>query len=326
MQLLSPVASRLVDTIQCVQNGGGSRIPRSFLLSGPPGVGKTFAVRRALETCSDCNESSRSLISLRGSELLATHPSDASRALLRTFRHAAERAIEDNSATVLFLDECDALLSVDTLAAILATLLDRMSSVLDRKVDTVLGWDRLVVVAATNRVDSIPVFLRRSGRFDQELPMAPPTAIERASILQSLLQEQQKPSTTTDSKLEELTTVSSHPAVANVDEDQLRNLSEVCVGYVPADLVALVRRASVLAVQERKSSIDFESLQRAMVDVGASALRDASLSAPPMITWNDIAGDPGGAKVIKNRRSWELQKNLCVEMDRGSIVLSPAFV
>jgi hypothetical protein len=34
-----------------------------------------------------------------------------------------------------------------------------------------------------------------------------------------------------------------------------------------------------------------------MSDVGASALRDASLSAPPKITWNDIAGDPGGAKV-----------------------------
>jgi len=83
-------------------------------------------------------------------------------------------------------------------------------------------------------------------------------------------------------------------------QDEIREIAELCVGFVAADLSALVRKAWLLSLQEYNggdnTNILFSHLEAARDLVGASALRDASLAAPPKITWDDIAGDPGGAK------------------------------
>jgi MoxR-like ATPase len=291
-QPLSPIAKLLVDTIWCVRQG--ANVPRSFLLSGPPGVGKTHAVRLASQSSVNTE-----LISLRGSELLAKgsgNPSEASRALRWEFERAALMVTEEtkcNTVVLVFVDECDALLSVEPIAAMFATILDRLSSSKQEE-----GWSRLIVVAATNRVDSLPGMLRRAGRLDQEIPIAPPNALERATILQSLL--------------EGSSYLDSSKANNGFDPEELRRISEICVGYVPADLTALVRRAALLAVQADAENITPAYLEQAMGDVGASALRDASLSAPPKITWDDIAGDPGGAKVSFHCRQLHLISTFCL--------------
>jgi MoxR-like ATPase len=292
-QPLSPIAKLLVDTIRCVRQG--ANVPRSFLLSGPPGVGKTHAVRLA----SQASIHNTKLVSLRGSELLAkgsSNPSEASRALKREFERAALMLTEEtkqDGVILVFLDECDALMSVEPIAAMFAKILDRLNSA---KQDE--GWGRLIVIAATNRVDSLPAMLRRAGRLEQEIPIAPPNALERATILQSLL--------------EGSSYLDSSKANNGFDPKELRRISEICVGYVPADLTALVRRAALLAVQADAENISPAYLEQAMGDVGASALRDASLSAPPKTTWDDIAGDPGGAKVSLQYRQLILISTFCL--------------
>jgi SpoVK/Ycf46/Vps4 family AAA+-type ATPase len=82
----------------------------------------------------------------------------------------------------------------------------------------------------------------------------------------------------------------------SVPVEELKDIAELCVGYVPADLAALVRGAALLSVttlspssdEGRKSSFGVY-LKRAMNDVGTSALRDPALPAPPTSTWDDIA-------------------------------------
>jgi len=49
----------------------------------------------------------------------------------------------------------------------------------------------------------------------------------------------------------------------------------------------------------------YHYLQRAMIDVGASALRDSKLSAPPTTTWDDVAGNLQ-AKVCCCRRCYTM--------------------
>mmetsp|Transcript_18354 Transcript_18354/g.51147 ORF Transcript_18354/g.51147 Transcript_18354/m.51147 type:complete len:511 (+) Transcript_18354:944-2476(+) len=175
-------------------------------------------------------------------------------------------------------------------------------------------WKRIVVVGATNRIDSIPSYLRRAGRFDHEIPMAPPQAGERARLLASLLgkvqqsssgepeQEREQGQDEQDSFPIDPERNSSLPS-----PDELREFAELCVGYVAADLSALVRKAWLLRLQDKAPgdscsiSISIAHLEAARGVVGASALRDASLAAPPKITWDDIAGDPGGAKTALRR-------------------------
>jgi SpoVK/Ycf46/Vps4 family AAA+-type ATPase len=262
----SMVTKLLVDIIHCVAN----RIPtsRTMLLSGPPGVGKTYSVKAALAHC----YLNTKLVSLRGSELLQQQLNPA-RALEREFQMA--RSTAGDGVVLLFLDECDALVSVDSMAAMLATLLDRVDS----------NKDRLVVVGATNRIESIPNMLRRPGRFDCEIPLSPPNVFQRNQILSKVFQE-------------------TLGLPSDFEKQEIMRIAELCVGYVPADLAALFRRAAYLARQdqsrddsdtEQASTVNY--LESAMNDVSASALRDAALAAPPNTSWDDIAGDPGNAKV-----------------------------
>jgi SpoVK/Ycf46/Vps4 family AAA+-type ATPase len=299
---ISPVTQLLLHTALCMNHN--IPVPRTFLLSGPPGVGKTYSVKQVLDLCPFPVQ----LVSLRGSEVLQT-TTNAAQSLAREFEKAANRHKKQNpnqnstsSLSIIFLDECDALVSDNTMAAMLATLLDKVANI----------WSQLMVVGATNRIDSIPGYLRRAGRFDKEIPMTPPNAKERASILSSLLllMRQQQQST---SKAEGATD-EEHSLWMEETRNEIQRIAELCVGYVPADLNALVRKATLLAAQEetgtnaeRPSVI--HQLEAAMLDVGPSALRDASLCSPPKISWDDIAGDPGGAKTaLRQAIEWPRTK------------------
>ena len=168
---------------------------------------------------------------------------------------------------IIFIDECDALLSSTVVAGMLSTLLDRTCR------------SRPLVVAATNSVDSVPSSLRRPGRFDIEFSVAPPTGLERLSILVSLIGD---------------SGMSSIP-----EPETLREAAEEFVGYVAADLVAIVQRAVALAVDAGRDAIDADVLRKAKSDVEASPLRSTHSSVPATqkTRWEDIAGDPGGALV-----------------------------
>jgi SpoVK/Ycf46/Vps4 family AAA+-type ATPase len=330
----SPAARILMDTLHCIHriqssagvagqaSIGGCDIPRAFLLSGPPGVGKTHAVRMAVQGanqelgCNYCH-----LVVVQGSEIRSDgrdSNSNPATTLEHYFLQAIQQMRVTQHVTMIFLDECDALLassreslsspSYSMTESILGRLLDEMNSL--ALLDPV--WMRLIVVAATNRVDAIPTTLRRPGRLDREIPLTPPDADTRMKILQSLL-------TTTFLRTTQSwdNTTQSDRSIQNgrggLSSKELQEIADSCVGFVPADLAAVVRRVELLQVpvwndpRQRVTSTDdgtnmtrtaMEIWAQAVSEVGASALRDAALTSPPTTTWDDIAGDPGGAKTI----------------------------
>ncbi len=136
------------------------------------------------------------------------------------FREASEK-----SPTVIFIDEIDSLCpkrkdaGTGTEKRVISTLLTSM--------DGINSSSKIVVIAATNRVDSIDEALRRPGRFDQEIEVGIPGVPQRLAILKAIMRK--TPHTLT--------------------EGQFQQIADVTHGYVGADMASLYQETSIRIVQ-----------------------------------------------------------------------------
>ena len=148
----------------------GIEAPKGILLYGPPGTGKTLLARAI------ANETEASFYSISAPEIVNKYYGESEKKLRELFEKA-----EKDSPSLIFIDEIDAIAQKreeiqgeveKRIVAQLLTLMDGLNK--NRKV---------IVIAATNRPDSLDEALRRPGRFDRELEIAIPKEEDRLEIL-----------------------------------------------------------------------------------------------------------------------------------------------
>jgi cell division protease FtsH len=153
----------------------GGRIPRGVLLVGPPGTGKTLLAKAI------AGEADVPFYSISGSDFVEMFVGVGASRVRDLFNQAKE-----NSPCIIFIDEIDAVgrkrgngmnsgghdEREQTLNAILVEM-DGFSST-----------DKVIVIAATNRVDVLDPALLRPGRFDRHIFVSLPDIAGREQILQ----------------------------------------------------------------------------------------------------------------------------------------------
>ena len=151
---------------------------RGVLLHGPPGTGKTAAVKALLGAAAR-GPRPVSFFSRKGADCLGKYMGEAERSLRLLFQEAERR-----QPSIVFFDEIDGPRprkqrgggEGDAIhGSVVATLLALMDGLNPR--------GSVVVVAATNRPDAVDPALRRPGRFDRELRFALPGPAARRDIL-----------------------------------------------------------------------------------------------------------------------------------------------
>jgi transitional endoplasmic reticulum ATPase len=189
--------------------------PRGVLLAGPPGSGKTL-IARAL-----ANQCEASFISIKGPELLSKWVGESEKGVREIFRHAKQAA-----PCIVFFDELDSM-APRRGGGNDGNVGDRVIAQLLTEMDGIEGREGVIVLAATNRPELIDPALLRPGRFDLIVELRHPNEEERRAIFAVHLREK--------------------PIAPEVTAEEL---AKVTPGRSGADIEAICRRASLLALRD----------------------------------------------------------------------------
>uniref|UniRef100_A0A6Q2XEQ2 ATPase family AAA domain-containing protein 2 n=1 Tax=Esox lucius TaxID=8010 RepID=A0A6Q2XEQ2_ESOLU len=221
--------------------------PRGCLFYGPPGTGKTLVARALANECSQ-GDKKVSFFMRKGADCLSKWVGESERQLRLLFDQAYLMR-----PSIIFFDE------IDGLAPVRSSRQDQIhSSIVSTLLALMDGLDsrgEIVVIGATNRLDSIDPALRRPGRFDREFLFNLPDKKARRQIL-------------------EIHTRDWNPRLAEQFVDEL---AEKCVGYCGADIKALCTEAALMALRRRYPQI-YGSSVKLQLDVSTIVLGPCDFS------------------------------------------------
>ncbi|XP_047997445.1 transitional endoplasmic reticulum ATPase TER94 isoform X2 [Leguminivora glycinivorella] len=248
----------------------GVKPPRGILMYGPPGTGKTLIARAV------ANETGAFFFLINGPEIMSKLAGESESNLRKAFEEA-----DKNSPAIIFIDELDAIAPKREKTH--GEVERRIVSQLLTLMDGMKKSSHVIVMAATNRPNSIDAALRRFGRFDREIDIGIPDATGRLEILRIH---------TKNMKLGD-----------DVDLEQIAAESH---GHVGADLASLCSEAALQQIREKMDLIDLEddqidaevlnslavsmdNFRYAMTKSSPSALRETVVEVPN-VSWTDIGG------------------------------------
>ena len=286
----------------------GVDAPKGVLLYGPPGTGKTLLAKAV------AGETNAHFISISGPEIMGKHYGESEERIRELFNQA-----EENSPSIVFIDEIDSIapkrdeVSGEVEKRIVSQLLTLMDGMKSR--------GKVVVIAATNRPDSIDPALRRPGRFDREIEIGIPDDEGRYEIL------------------------SIHTRGMPLDEKvNLKQISKVTHGFVGADLEVLSKEAAMRSLRKILPEIDLdeekissEILQKikitedefkdALKEVRPSALREVQVQIPN-VTWDDVGGLDNLKEELREAIEWPIKYKeafdfVDVESPKGVLLHGP---
>ena len=282
-------------------------LPSGCLLYGPPGVGKTHMVRCLVQDLS-AQMPTQLIIVDSSSVYNARSLGDGELYLRNAFSAAREFTESFDGTCVLFCDELDALCPARANSAahesrIVGQLLTLMDGNKTKESNSRTQRGRLLVCAATNRVNDIDPALRRPGRFEFEIRVGPPDSHERAILIREVL---------------------GAGGSAKVD---VALIAEKCTGYVAADIVALVREAKIAASKRQATAVSTQDFVAASEKVVASAVRSTRIAIDRR-DWSSVGGMQEVKRQLKQLIEWPRRykskfEEFGIKSPRGALLYGP---
>lgn len=221
------VKNQMVQVVDFLKNPSkyekyGASMPRGYLLEGPPGVGKTLLAKAV------AGEANVPFLVISGAEFDEVYVGVGASRVRALFKDARKF-----HKAVVFIDEIDAVAgrrdggdranSRQTLNQLLVEM------------DGFKTTSSVIVLAATNTVQTLDPALLRPGRFDKTLTLTPPDIAGRKQILAQLF-----------------AAIPKNMIAADVKVD---DLAATTIGYTGADLANLINQAKLIAATDGSSGI-----------------------------------------------------------------------
>jgi len=257
----------LADVVDWLRNPGkykrlGGRVPRGVLLVGPPGTGKTLLAQAV------AGEASVPFFSASASEFVELFVGLGGRRVRTLFEEARKKA-----PCVIFIDELDAVGKTRSGgpaggSGVAGVANEEREQTLNQLLTEMDGFETadsspVIILAATNRQDSLDPALRRPGRFDRTVAVSAPDRAGRAAVARVHL------SGLPSGALGELTV-----------DDAALHIAASTGGFTGADLANVTNEAALLAARRGAAHITLSDLDAA-IERGAAGLERPSLRLSP---------------------------------------------
>jgi cell division protease FtsH len=222
--------TELVEIVDFLQNSKrftdlGARIPKGVLLVGPPGTGKTLLAKAV------AGEAGVPFFSISGSEFIEMFVGVGSSRVRDLFEQAKKQA-----PCIIFIDELDAIGKSRSTGGFYGGNDEReqtLNQLLAEMDGFNAGESTIIVLAATNRPETLDPALLRPGRFDRQVLVDRPDLKGREAILHIHAQE-----------------------VKLSKEVDLKAIATRTPGFAGADLANLVNEAALLAARNHRESVE----------------------------------------------------------------------
>jgi cell division protease FtsH len=209
----------------------GARIPKGVLLVGPPGTGKTLLARAV------AGEAHVPFFSLTGSDFVEMFVGVGAARVRDLFQQAQQKA-----PCIVFIDELDAVGKARGAGNIAGH--DEREQTLNQLLSEMDGFDArkgLIIMAATNRPETLDSALMRPGRFDRQVLVDRPDVKGREEILRVHAR-----------------------GVRFTSQVDLKRVAALTPGMAGADLANLINEAALLAARRNKEAVTPAELNEAI--------------------------------------------------------------
>ncbi len=224
----------------------GAKLPKGALLVGPPGTGKTLLAQAV------AGEANVPFFSISGSEFVEMFVGMGAARVRDLFKQASEKA-----PCIVFIDEIDAIgKKRDTNMG----GNDEREQTLNQLLTEMDGFDGgkgVVILAATNRPESLDKALLRPGRFDRRVPVELPDLAGRTAILKV------------------------HAAKVKTDGDiDFDAVARATSGASGAELANIINEGALSAVRDGRSAVSQRDLEESVETVIAGYQRKGAVISP----------------------------------------------
>ena len=237
----------------------GASMPKGILLVGPPGTGKTMLAKAV------AGEANVPFFSISGSEFVEMFAGMGASKVRDLFKQAKEKA-----PCIVFIDEIDAIGQKRNTGSMGGN--DEREQTLNQlltEMDGFEGNSGVIILAATNRPESLDPALTRPGRFDRRVPVELPDLKGREAILKAHAKKIKIASDVDFSKIARMASGASGAELANIiNEAALRAVRDGRKFATQADLEESIE--VVIAGYQKKNAIltDKEKLIVAYHEIG----------------------------------------------------------